>query len=132
MKLQITPTKTLKDIQNQFHEHFPLLKIEFFKKPHRPEEPSAKKDVLDSALAISKLTKAKGEIRVTKDTKVSELEQQLQKDFGLFVQVFRKMGNTWVETSRTDEMTLEEQQESAKEAQTQYNFSMHNYADKRD
>jgi hypothetical protein len=41
--------------------------------------------------------------------RVSELEQLLGNRYGLGVQVFRKAGNSWVETILTDSWTLEEQ-----------------------
>jgi hypothetical protein len=41
---------------------------------------------------------------------VWQLEKQFEEGFGLHVQVFRKSGRTWLETSVTDDLTLVEQQ----------------------
>jgi hypothetical protein len=38
----------------------------------------------------------------------------LESDYGLHVQVFRKSGNIWLETSVSDHLTLSEQQERAR------------------
>lgn len=132
MKLQIKPNKKLKDIQREFHAEFPMLKIEFFKKPHMEEEASAKKDLQDTSLTVGEVTKGKGEMTITSRLKVYELEQRLRRDFGLYVQVFRKAGNVWLETSTTDGLTLGEQQAAARESATTYRYSAHNFADERD
>jgi len=132
MKLKISPEKTLRQIQEEFHREFPFLRIEFFQKPHRTREASAKEDLLDSSLPVGKVSKARGEISITDTTKVKELEQKLQKDFHLYAQVFRKAGNIWLETSTTDDWTLEAQQAEGRESEKQYIHSMHNFADERD
>ncbi|HXH20173.1 MAG TPA: hypothetical protein VNJ07_13940 [Chitinophagales bacterium] len=131
MKLQLKSSKKLRDIQREFHKEFPYLKIEFFKNPHKKGQASAKKDLLDSSLTLGKVAKAQGELDVSAKMKVYELEQQLRRDFGLNVQVFRKAGNVWMETSATDGWTLEEQQAEARESEKQYIHSMHNFADER-
>jgi len=132
MKLQIKPNRTLNDIQKEFHAEFPMLKLEFFKKPHRADEPSAKKDLLTGSVKVSEVSKAPaGEFSVTGKSKVSEVEQALRKDFALYAQVFRKSGKVWLETTTTDEWTLDQQQQAAKESETEYIHSMHNFADER-
>ena len=40
---------------------------------------------------------------------VNELEQRFSDVYGLGVQVFRKSGNVWLETTVTDGWTLEQQ-----------------------
>jgi hypothetical protein len=42
---------------------------------------------------------------------VSKVEMGFQESFGISVQVFRKSGKVWLETSATDCWTLEEQNE---------------------
>lgn len=132
MKLQIKPQTTLAEIQNKFQKAFPLLKIEFFKKPHRIGQPSPKKDLVNNGLTVSSVTDNHGEISINGKMKISELEQQLREKFGLNIQVFCKMGTTWIQTSKTDNMTLEEQQISAKGAQTKYTYSLNTITNERD
>jgi len=55
-----------------------------------------------------------GKIIVSRQTRVSELESQFEKEFGLYVQVFRKSGRVWLETTATDNWTLEQQDEEGK------------------
>ena len=132
MKLKIKSGKTLKQLQKEFQDEFPLLKIEFFNRPHRNEEASSKKDLQDTSLTVAEISKKQGEVAISGKTKTAELEQQFQTEFGLNVQVFRKSGNVWLETSTTDHLTLEEQQEAAKESQEQYTYRSHNFADERE
>lgn len=47
--------------------------------------------------------------------KVSELESVFTETFGLSVQVFRKLGNVWLQTTTTDNWTLAEQNQKASE-----------------
>ena len=45
---------------------------------------------------------------------VWQLERLFEEDCGLHVQVFRRSGKIWLETSRTDDLTLEQQEAKAK------------------
>ena len=60
---------------------------------------------------------AKAALKVAlKDADIAELKT-MQEEFGLHVQVFRKSGNTWLETSTSDDLTLEDQNFKGKESQ---------------
>jgi hypothetical protein len=56
-----------------------------------------------------------GELEFTEQTRVNELEGRFQDDFGLSVQVFRKSGKLWLETTATDNWTLAEQNNQGEE-----------------
>ena len=47
--------------------------------------------------------------------KVAELENDFSGQFGLQVQVFRKSGEVWLQTTKTDNWTLIEQNQAALE-----------------
>ena len=49
---------------------------------------------------------------------VAEVERNLEKHLGLHAQVFCKLGHTWIETSKTDNYTLEHQMARSKESHT--------------
>jgi len=53
--------------------------------------------------------------------KVSEVEQLFQDVYGLSVQVFRKSGTIWLETTATDDWTLNKQNDEAKELSSPIN-----------
>lgn len=113
MKLHVDDTRSIAEIQGEFNAGFPYLKIEFFKKPHEVGETSALADMLpaDSNLAKWRTVHNSGDIIITPETKVSELESEFQDKFGLSAQVFRQSGEVWLETSVTDSWTLKEQNE---------------------
>lgn len=56
-----------------------------------------------------------GEVSIHGNQKVSTLESNFHDTFGLNVQVFRKSANLWLQTTVTDEWTLSQQNETAKE-----------------
>jgi hypothetical protein len=45
---------------------------------------------------------------------VADLEFRLEKEYGLHIQVFRKSGNIWLETTATDNWTLDRQNQEGK------------------
>jgi hypothetical protein len=109
--LPITGDSTLKDLKAAFHSWFPHLKLEFFKRSHSHAEGSPAKELLPDGLHVSQAT-SKGlgkELLVSKGMSVEALEDAFESTFGLHVQVFRRSGKIWLETSVTDKWTLERQ-----------------------
>ena len=108
MKLRIDDKRPISAIQEEFNAAFPFLKIEFFKKPHEVGEASPIGEMLspDSDLAQWRTNHEVGELTITEDSTVEEVESKFQEKFGLSVQVFRKSGKVWLETSATDSWTL--------------------------
>lgn len=116
--MQIESTHKLSEIQKKFNSKYPFLKLEFFSKPHDVGAGSPKKDILNNELSIADIsTKEKsGTINIQPQSKAFEIEQNFMKLFGLSAQVFRLSGNVWLETTSTDDWTLEEQNNTGKEA----------------
>ncbi len=108
--IHIDDSKKISEIQSEFSEHFPNLKIEFYHASHEEGEGSAGKEI-DSSKTIGEVrTKhVEGDISINGHAKVSTLEENFADNFGLNVQVFRKSGNVWLQTTLTDEWTLSEQ-----------------------
>ena len=50
-----------------------------------------------------------GDIVIKPDMEVGVLEQIFESKYGIHVQIFRKSGDLWLETSATDNWTLQEQ-----------------------
>jgi hypothetical protein len=48
---------------------------------------------------------------------VEEIEGIFNNKFGLNIQLFRKLGNVWIETVNTDNWTLKEQMKRSEESQ---------------
>ena len=117
MEIIINKNEKLKDIQQQFSEHYPFLKIEFYNTAHTEGQGSAPKTHLDSNLTIGEVQKntKEGLLHIRANTKVSEVESDMAEQFGLSAQVFRKSGNVWLQTTKTDDWTLAEQNAAAEE-----------------
>jgi len=111
MKLIINDQQSIEQIRNSFNKEFPFLKLEFFSKRHESGQASSLQFLIrkDVTLRECRTVNHSGEIIISPDMKVSELEQLLWTDFGLGVQVFRKSGKVWLETILTDTWTLAEQ-----------------------
>jgi hypothetical protein len=115
MKLTIKEGMYIRDIQQAFSEIYPFLKIEFFRHKHGMQQLSPKKEKLDSYTTIQLSNNYTGpcSLDVSKDITVGEFEKDCWEKTGVAVQVFRKSRNLWIETSLTDNWTLEKQNELA-------------------
>ena len=111
MEILINDMRTISEVQHEFTQEFPFLKLEFFDAPHKEEKalPKSKMFSHDKKLVACRKQHLDGKVEIVKDDKVSDLENKLWKNFGLSAQVFRKSGNLWIETSLTDSWTLEQQ-----------------------
>lgn len=109
--MQIQDQKTLNQIQEEFSELFPFLKIEFYKERHITGEGSPANEQLDTTLTVGdgRTVQKEGDVKITPDMKVAELEALFQKQYGLNVQVFRRSGDIWLQTTATDSWALSEQ-----------------------
>ena len=117
MVLQLTPQTTIRELNKSFSAGYPYLKFEFFRKKHGIDEGSAG-ETIDHATKLGELNRSmkKGAIQLRAEDAVGDVEQRFYKGFGLSVQVFRKAGETWLETTKTDRLTLHEQNEIGKNA----------------
>jgi hypothetical protein len=107
----ISDDKKLIDIQREFNEKFPYLKIEFYSGQHRPGEGSPVDERLDSQKTIGEVRTIdeEGDMRISGRMKVGTFEQKFLEKYGLNVQVFRKSGNLWIQTTSTDSWSLNQQ-----------------------
>jgi hypothetical protein len=117
MELILSDNTTIKDLKKQFMCRFPFLKLEFYKHKHRVGQSSFKDEKLNDSFLLKEINPRfkEGLINLTPSTTVADLEQLFQKQFRLPVQVFRKANYQWVETTYTDILTLEKQNEMGAE-----------------
>ena len=115
--IKITDTEKISSLQEEFHEMFPFLKLEFFHHKHSAYSGSNKKEMLDSSLTLKQCRKknTEGSIILKESMKVIEIEKLFQEVFGIPTQVFRKSGKSWIETTVTDDWTLKQQNDEGKE-----------------
>jgi len=120
MELHIAPDRTVGTIQTEFSESFSGLKIVFFSKPHKAFKGSAAKFMVqEKDMPLKQLSPniKTGQLLIEHDTPVWQLERLFEDEYALHAQVFRKSGKTWLETSVTDDLTLEQQQAKAAESE---------------
>ncbi len=118
MDLKVLKENTTTDVKAAFATKYKGLKLEFFYKAHEENEGSPKKDMVMDEIVLSKLNPDihNDELHITPGMKVSELESAFEDQLGLHVQVFRKMGHIWIETTRTDHYSLKEQMKMSEES----------------
>lgn len=123
MKMHIHHDDTLELVQRSFSAAFPFLKLEFFNRPHDKGRPTEKQFMLNTKRTIDscnpKLTDAM--VMIPTAMTVQELESVFQERLGLYIQVFRKSGGVWLETTATDDWSLFKQNEEGQELSVQNN-----------
>ena len=107
----INKNTTTAEVNNTFVAAYPYLKLAFYKKSHDHFHGSQKKDEIakETTLEVLNPDMQEGEIEWTGQMSVDALETHFEEKFGLHVQVFRKSGDIWLQTSKTDHWTLDEQ-----------------------
>ena len=117
MKLHIEPTNLISEIQHEFNSNFPFLKLEFY-----PCNSTGKQNYGPGAImphnrriGDCQTVLASGVLDIRNEMKVSELEKKLKSVFNLKAQVFRRSGTIWLQTTITDDWTLEKQNEHGME-----------------
>ncbi len=104
---------TISELQQAFSEKFPFLRIEFYSEPHEVGQgsPETKKIPADKKVGEVRLVHTEGDFRIDPKMKVADVETLFAEKYGLYVQVFRRSGQLWLQTTATDNWTLEEQNE---------------------
>lgn len=110
MDLHITSVSRLDDIRSEFKKRFPNLDIAFFAIPHHAGEgsPATERIPGDFTAGEAGNPDKQGTITLNGLTMVKDLESAFQAELGLFIQVLRKSGNVWLQTTHTDYKTLSE------------------------
>lgn len=113
MNIILLSNRTVKEIKEEFSTRYPFLKIEFFRKMDEGEN----KDVDPSTqlIEISGILR-EGAIDIKSTDTVKEVERKFEKQYGLPVHIFRKQTDVWMDTTITDDLTLQEQNTWGREA----------------
>ncbi|MCS6818933.1 MAG: hypothetical protein RMJ53_03925 [Chitinophagales bacterium] len=117
MNLKISGSKTIAELQKDFQQAFPYLKIEVFKHSHAKGQPSRKEDMIPESTPLSSLINDKEiELALSPDMTTASAEKLFKEQAGLNVQIFRRSGDVWIETSRTDDWSLAFQNEEGRKS----------------
>ncbi len=120
MQLTIRPNRLISDIQKDFNSMFPFLKIEFFKSKGGRQLDYSVNNIIrhNQKIAEGQKELVDGAITIEPEMTVKDLEKNFKDEFSLAVQVFRRSGNVWLETTMTDDWTLRHQNEHGLELST--------------
>ena len=116
MEIQIDNETRIADFQNRFNEVYTYLKVDFFRKQHAEQELSAISDIIPPDELFSSINTflEPGNIDISPQRTVAQVETEVFDKLGVAMQVSRKSDNVWIQTSRTDNRTLEKQNETGK------------------
>ena len=112
MILQVQKNKTVAELQSAFNQVYPYLRIDFFTGQHFG---TARKKLLRPSLLENLGTIREGKLQITDAMTVGELEKIFRDKFKMNVQVARKSGGVWLETTVTDNWTLKQQNDHGRE-----------------
>lgn len=118
MQLLIHGDRLISEVQEDFSSAYPFLRLEFFRNGQHKEVRYAASQKINQNRKLRDSwipKKANGTLEVNDSMTVLELENALMDEFGLSVQVFRKSGNVWLETTMTDHWTLKRQSDHGRE-----------------
>ncbi|HTL82189.1 MAG TPA: hypothetical protein VL651_10815 [Bacteroidia bacterium] len=119
MYLTIFDHETISQVRKKFSAEFPFLRIDFFR-PLAENVPYSALRVMDEDAEIGSLRKKhnSGAISISPSDITGEVENKFLDLFGLHIQIFRRSGNTWLLTTTTDAMTLQQQNALGEEMHT--------------
>ena len=117
MLLHISNSKTVEDLQDHFNECFPYLKIEFYEEASPSLKNCDKAHIVRPETSLGEIRKNSnsGTLDIKSWEKTSKLKQDLKDLYGLNIQIFRVHGDEWIPTSYSDDLTLKQQSELARQ-----------------
>jgi len=98
--MKITDDKTLQELQDEFSEEFPFLKIEFFGRAGGTDKNLNGQERLNRHKLVGEVRKTGncGYIKLDPNLRGSALESTFQDIFGLNARVYRRSFGDWVQT----------------------------------
>jgi hypothetical protein len=110
MLLQIDDTQTIGQLQEAFSGTFPQLRLAFYRTSHEWEELTDDSQFIPSTNIIGAIRKKHqaGLMEIKRSHKVGDVERRFQGRFGLNVQIFFRGVRQWIQTGKSDNLTIEE------------------------
>ena len=119
MEIYISEEAIVANIQSDFQEAYPFLRLEFFQQPHEAEEscPPTQKINPETPIEDIRMMHTFGWMDISRHRTAAEIEHDFKRLMGLNVQVMRRSGDMWIQTTKTDYRTLQQLNEEGKLAQ---------------
>lgn len=111
MNLILKAHDTIQTIQEHFSAIFPYLRLEFYHTKHQPGEANVQADQYLHNVTLQTVTGSEQDIEIAfhPEMKTKDLELLFETQCKLYVQLMRKQSGTWLQTTRSDEQTLAQQ-----------------------
>jgi hypothetical protein len=115
MILQIMKGRTVGELQQDFNQAYPYLKVDIFKVINVSGTPAIRERLTRNTRLSAAGKLKEGALELDDYMTVGQLEKMFREQFGINVQVSRKSGPVWLETTVTDKWTLRQQNEHGRE-----------------
>lgn len=117
MKLHIDENRLMKEVQDDFNHAYPYLKIEFYRNPGLFRQVPPEQRRFPPKLKMGEASKKVSgiDLDLQDSMTIYELEKIFSDQLGLAVQVYRKSGNLWLETTMTNGWSLKQQNDHGME-----------------
>jgi len=117
MIIIIDDNRNINLIESEFNEQFPYLKMEFYTRANSAAFGNSKKTVKHSNTMVADCRNIhfNGNLEIKPEMTIEALEQKFKNEFDLNIQILRKSGRVWLETSLTNYWSLAEQNKQGKE-----------------
>jgi len=109
MDIIISNEKSIGEVQKEFREAFPFLKIEFFKKGKANHKSTGEIISADTPFGMIRQDDSPGHINIDPQRTVGDVEMDFFDHQGLLAQIFRRSGKLWIATTLTDCWSLHRQ-----------------------
>ncbi len=108
--MKISPSRKIREFQEDFHLQYGGLKIEFYQDAHKVFEGSHKNQEASNESTFEELVPGFKEINIdlNENQTVAELEAAFE-TMGLHAQIFRRSNKVWLQTTSTDHWSLQTQ-----------------------
>ncbi|ANH80834.1 hypothetical protein A8C56_07430 [Niabella ginsenosidivorans] len=118
MEINFGGQSSVKDVQEIFHGQYPYLKLELYRYPHSRGMASAIGGKIDASVLLKALSPLKGLVSFNTDPSqtVAGFEAEFFRKTGIGAQVVRRSGKLWLQTTDTDDLTLQQQNETGRES----------------
>ncbi len=109
--MKILKNRQIKEVQEEFRNLFPGLKIKFYNKAHASHQLSSKESEISNEAYFAEAfeTLKEDDLPINPRLSVKEFEQMMEDRCNVYVQVFRRSNDMWIQTSMSDDWSLGDQ-----------------------